>query len=246
MGLLDKWRQFKENRRVKRIESNAKLVQKPKAMKEDRIAALEFFSEIEDPAVAVPALLKRFEYSLEHGINDTREKDRAMKGIVRHGDKCVPFIQTHMGTTTKIAWPIKILNAVADESTTVEILKSCLDFGDIAFDQAKVDKNYDVLCYLADYKVPGLAKQLKAFLDNHDERVRYAAIEVLKEQEDSEVPELLEPFLLDSTPENTRIRKAVIDAFANRGWKVKEKEKLSADFKVPNAALNSDGTIRLS
>ena len=60
MGLLDKWRQYKENRLRKQIESNANLVKKPKAMKEDRVAAIEFFSDLEEAKDAVPALLARY------------------------------------------------------------------------------------------------------------------------------------------------------------------------------------------
>ena len=46
----------------------------------------EFLAQnVDDANLAVGALLNRFEYSLEHGINDSREKELALSGVVRHG-----------------------------------------------------------------------------------------------------------------------------------------------------------------
>ena len=47
---------------------------------------------------AVKSLLQRFDYSLEHGIRDTREKETAMKGILRF-EKSASF---STGTLAKI------------------------------------------------------------------------------------------------------------------------------------------------
>jgi len=46
----------------------------------------------------------------------------------------------HVLETTRIAWPIKLLKALGKDDQVIEILKDALDFGDVAFDQAKVDK----------------------------------------------------------------------------------------------------------
>ena len=68
------------------------------------------------------ALLNRFEYSLEHGINDSREKEIALSGIVRHGNDAIPFLEKWLKHTSRIAWPIKAIKAIADDKTVVDCL----------------------------------------------------------------------------------------------------------------------------
>lgn len=222
MGLFNKIKEFQRGRDEKKIDRYAAVIKNPKAIKEDRSSAIEYFKSYGDPAVAVPPLLKRFDYSLEHGINDTREKESCMEGIVAFGSDAIPFVREHLLVTSRIAWPIKILKALGDESEVVEILKSALNFGDVAFDQAIVDKNFDILCYLIDYKVPGFEEKLAHFLSDHDERVRFACTELLIEQESDKVPALLERFLSDDSADNIRIRKSVIDAFLTKKWKISD------------------------
>jgi hypothetical protein len=221
VGLFDKFKDMKNARNEKRASRNLASLKNPKAIKEDRWGAIEYFETLGDVSVAVPALLQRFEYSLEHGINDTREKEACLEAIKNYGPDAMPLVREHLQSTNRIAWPIKTLKALGEESQVVEILKSALDFNDVAFDQARVDKNYDILCYLVEYQLPNFADKLSHFLSDPDERVRFACVEVMIEQDDSQVPQFLERFLPDASSENTRIRQAVLEAFLKKSWEVK-------------------------
>ena len=205
-----------------KIAKSAEIVKNPKAIRDDRVAAIDFLAEdVADPAKAVPPLLLRFEYSLEHGINDTREKEAVMAGIIRHQDAALPFVLEYLKTTTRIAWPIKILKALGNsDDHVVDCLLSVLNYNDVSFDQAQTDKNYDILCHLADYKKAGLAEKTLHFRKDPDERVRYAQAEVLTEQDFNEVSALLEEILADETPDNSRIRQTVIRKYLENGWTV--------------------------
>ena len=110
------------------------------------------------------------------------------------------------------------------EERVIECLISVLNYEDVSFDQAQTDKNYDVLCHLADYKHPGLAEKIAHFLKDPDERVRYAAAEVLMEQDLAESGSILEPLLSDQNPDNSRIRQTVIRKYLEHGWEVKRPE----------------------
>lgn len=222
MGIFDKFKRGGGARDEKRIARHTAVIKNAKAIKDDRVAAIEWFSNLDDAGAAVPALLQRFEYSLEHGINDTREKESAMAGILGYGADVLPLVREHLLVTNRIAWPIKVLKALGEESQVADILKSALDFGEVSFDQARVDKNYDILCYLVELKLPGFADKLGHFLNDPDERVRFSAAEVLIEQDDPQIPAMLERFLGDESPENTRIRKSVIEAFLKHGWTVQD------------------------
>jgi len=220
MSLFGKLKDFQDSRKEKKITKNIKTVKNAKAIREDRLAALNFFKNLDDPQIATEALLQRFEYSLEHGINDSREKELALEGILRHGESVLPIVRDHLQKSNKIAWPIKILNKISSDEVVAETLRSVLNYNDVSFDQQIVDKNYDILCYLADYQIDGLADQIKHFLNDPDERVRFAAVEVMVRQKDEGIQNLLESFLLDTSSENRRIRMTVIEAFLDRGWAV--------------------------
>ena len=244
MGLFDKLLGGKA-RDERRIQKALTLVKNPKAIREDRVAAIEYFKTLGDMHVAVPALLQRFEYSIEHGINDTREKESAMEGVVAYGQDALPLVKEHLITTNRIAWPIKILKALGQEDQVIEVLKSALNFGDIAFDQIKVDKNYDILCYLRDYKLPGFVDRLAHFLIDHDERVRFACAEVLVDQDDPKIPDLLERFVGDGSPDNTRIRQAVVEAFLRHQWPLAHPERFPDGRVVEGLVINRQNRLEI-
>lgn len=221
MGLFDFIKNLGGNPESK-IQKATETAKNPKAIREDRWAAIEFLSEnVSDPTKSVQALLNRFEFSLEHGINDTREKEKAMEGIVRHGDDALPLVLSHLKKTTRIAWPIKILKALGkSEDHVIDCLVGTLEYSDVSFDQAQTDKNYDILCHLADYKKHGLKDKISHFLKDPDERVRYAAAEVLMEQDLTEVGDTLENLMRDQNPDNSRIRQTVVRKYLENGWAI--------------------------
>lgn len=245
MGLFDKFKDMRRGRDEKRIAGALAKVKNAKAIREDRVSAIEFFKDFGDAEVAVPSLLQRFEYSLEHGINDTREKESCMEGIVAYGAEALPFVREHLLRTSRIAWPIKLLKALGEEGQVIEILKSALDFGDVSFDQAKVDKNYDILCYLVEYKLPHFADKMAHFLSDPDERVRFAAAEAMIEQDDPSVPGHLERFIGDSSPDNTRIRKSVIEAFLKHRWQLKEPARFENGHVVGPLHVGADARLEI-
>jgi HEAT repeat protein len=164
-----------------------------------------------------------------------------MEGIVAYGADALPHVREHLLVSTRIAWPIKLIKALGDEKDVVEILKSALDFSDVAFDQAKVDKNYDILCHLRDYQLPGFAPTLTHFLKDLDERVRFACTEVLLEQtDDPEVPALLEHFIGDESPDNIRMRQMTIQAFLTRKWVLKHPERFANGHVVGGLFVGPD------
>ena len=242
-GLIEKYRAFKQRRLLKKITKASKLVKNAKAIKEDRWAALEFLASLKDAEKTVLPLLERFEYSLEHGILDTREKELALQGIVDCGIEAIPSVKTHLKKTTKIAWPIKVIVKLGREQEVAEALKSALNFDDVAFDQLAVNKNYDILCYLRDYDLADFTDKIGHFLQDADERVRFASVEVLIEQKNDLIPGMLEPYLIDDTPENRRIKQSIVQAFVANQWQIKNKESF-IDGKVADGFfLQQDGRL---
>ncbi len=237
-------KEYFDGRKSKRIERAAKLITNAKAIRDDRWAALEFLAKGLDSADdAVPALLPRFEYSLEHGINDTREKELAMQGIVRYGEKAIPFVKDWLTKTSRIAWPIKVLYELGQDQVVVDCLKAALNYGEVQFSQQDVDKNYDILCYLRDYQIHDLIPQIAHFLVDLDERVRYAATEVLIAQKTEEVKDTLVHFLADDTAENRRLRGAVAQLFMEREWTVPNPSQFQGGRVTEQVSVGADGRL---
>jgi hypothetical protein len=243
LGIFDKVNDWKSQRRDKKISSSLATMKNAKAIKDDRWMAIAFFNDHPDTDVAVTAMLDRFDFSIEHGIQDTKEKEVCMKNILARGAEALPFVTKKLESTTRIAWPIKILSQLGEEEQIIDVLKSALNFGDIDFDQNQVDKNYDILCYLRDYKVPGFAEKLSHFLNDHDERIRFAATEVLLEQEDKNIPSMVEKFLSDSSSENTRIRNSVIEAFVSHNWTIADPSQFSGGLVKEGVFVSKNGQL---
>ncbi len=243
--MFKKIQEYFGSRKEKRVERAGKLVKNAKAIREDRWAAIEYLAEgVKESDLAIPNLLPRFEYSLEHGINDTREKELALQGIARFGEESVPYIKSWLQQTTRIAWPIKVLKELGKEDDLIACLKGALNYGEVAFDQAAVDKNYDILCYLREYSLGDELRKLTHFLNDQDERVRFAAAELLINQKSEGVKPDLEPFLKDDSSENRRIRQAVAQAFLDLGWKVSRPEEFPGGQVMPGLVIDGQGRLQ--
>ncbi len=242
---MQKFKAWRQSQHEGKIARSAKTAKNPKAIREDRWAAIESLCDVDAPSEAIPPLLQRFEFSLENGIADAKEKELAMGGITRFGDQAVPLVMEHLVATTRIAWPIKILRSLGNEALVMEGLKKALNFGETTFDQAQTDKNYDLLCHLVEFKLGSFAADLGRFLDDPDERVRFAAAEVLIEQNDLALVPRLEGFLMDQTVENIRIRQAVLRAFVERQWTLGQPERIPGGEVVPGVYVTGTKTLAL-
>lgn len=243
--MINKLQDFFESRREKKAEKAAKVVKNAKAIREDRWAALEYLADYSDMKVAIPGLLERFDFSLEHGINDTREKELAMKGITRFQKDALPYVRDKIKQSTRIAWPIKILKEIGAENDIIEVLKAGLDYRDVSLDQSAVDKNYDILCYLRDYQLGDEWRRIAQFLNDPDERVRFACVEALIEQKDDAVHPELERFLTDFSTENRRIRQAVLIAFLRKGWRLQRPDVFESGQVESGVYITPKGTLEL-
>lgn len=246
MGLIAKYKNFQEGRHKRKLAKASKLAKNAKAIRDDRWAALSYLAkEAEGPVEeVVRALLSRFEYSLEHGINDSREKDLVLEGVIRFGKDAEPVIIEWLQTTDRIAWPLKALKSISSEQVFIDALKSILIFEDVSLTAAAVNKNFDVLCYLRDFPLGDFALKLVHFLNDPDERVRFAACEVLIEQEGSdEILSHLEKLLKDDSVDNRRLKQCVVEAYIARGWKVKNPSDFEEIPIMEGVQVKADGSL---
>lgn len=151
--------------------------------KEQRLEAIE---ALEDLAAehAVPQLLKRFEISVDSGLQDTKEKEQCMKLIVAHGDKAKSYIEAVLVKERKISWPIKIAEKIYSESEYINLLLDNLSPNIAEFDEATIERNEEILLALKDIKLfsDQIVLKVMEFLSSRDDNLRMAALECLEEQ----------------------------------------------------------------
>lgn len=244
MSLTKKIKHFFERRREKAFEGNVKIIKNPKAIKDDRMASIEALAASSKPVEATRALLSRFDYSLEHGIQDSREKEKTLEGILAFKKEALAPTLEHLKTARSIAWPVKIITTLATQEELIKSLHSTLDFGDIDFSQEIVNKNYDILCHLRNHPLPDNGKSLFHFLKAHDERLRVAAVEAILAQDLEENFVELEPFLLDNTAENIRLKQAIAQKFVDLKRKLTQTKLFKTGFLHPDLVINKDYTLR--
>jgi hypothetical protein len=94
-----------------------------------------------------------------------------------------------------------------------------------------------------EFKLGDFASDLKRFLGDPDERVRFAAAEVLIEQNQPSIFPLLEEFIMDQSVENIRIRQAVLRAFVERQWPLQKPEQIPGGQVIPGVYVTATKTL---
>ena len=244
MGLIEKVKNFSKKRKQNAFKKNSQVIKNPKAIKEDRVGAIESIASYEDKEAATTALLARFNFSLEHGIQDSREKEKVMNSILSFKEEAISPTLDYLKKAKSIAWPVKILSSLISEKELTRILEDTLIFGDIDFSQETVNKNYDILCHLRNHSLEDKGKKLFAFLKVHDERLRVAAVEAILDQDEEANYEKLEELLLDSSSENIRPKQAVAQKFITLKRRLKKEELFKTGFLHPDLVINKDYTLR--
>ncbi|MGY3805125.1 hypothetical protein ACWNT8_13750 [Pigmentibacter ruber] len=151
--------------------------------KEQRLEAIEALEGL-TAEQAVPQLLKRFEISVDSGLQDTKEKEQCMKLIVAYGDQSKSFIENVLTKERKISWPIKIAEKIYPETEYINLLLSNLSANIAEFDEATIERNEEILLALKDVKEANdlIVSKVMEFLSSRDDNLRMAALECLEEQ----------------------------------------------------------------
>jgi HEAT repeat protein len=108
-----------------------------------------------------------------------------------------------------------------------------------------VDKNYDILCYLREYQIPDSIDKIAHFLKDPDERVRFAAAELLIAQKSDAIKAKISKFLKDDSSENRRLRQAVIQVYVDRSWPVDNPEQFGDGHVADGVRVNAHGMLEI-
>jgi HEAT repeat protein len=216
------------------------------AQSADRMGSLEALRDDGSPE-AVEGLLGRFTMRYDKSIEDEQEIEFVFGELIKMGNKILPPLQKHLRSADSISWGLKVLDEVASPEEAWPILADLCERNDNSYTRDP-SKKIQMLNYLGEHSDPRAAKALVPYLSDMDEGVRYVAAESLIHHKDAEAArEPLLQLLTSDKEDSRRIKRRILDGFADLGWDVKgfsgAVEKMLADL-LPGARLDNHGKIK--
>lgn len=213
MGLFDFFRS--EDDRIRRQQRR---VTDRNLQPEDREAAARWLAD-NGSGKALLALLSRFDMNLENQLKDQSEKELVYDLLLQKGDALKAPLRAHLKSCRQIALPLRLLEELEGEQAAIEQVFELLRI-ELEKDDFKPAKKTNLLVWLAERRHPDAVEQVRPFLKDFDEGVRYAAAEVLVGQNtDAARPHLL-AVLTNPAEESNRLRVRIAEVFAQRRWPV--------------------------
>jgi thioredoxin-like negative regulator of GroEL len=216
------------------------------AQSADRFSSLEVLRDDGSPE-AVEGLLSRFTIRYDKSIEDEQEKQFVFDELVKMGGKILPPLQKHLRNAESISFGLKVLLEVATTDEAWPILADLCERNDNTYTRDP-SKKIQLLHYLGEASDPRAVKALVPYLTDMDEGVRFVAVEALLHHKDVETArEPLLVLLTNEKEDSRRIKKRILDGFADLGWDVKgysgAVEKMLADM-LPGSRLDNHGKIK--
>ena len=219
------------------------------AQSADRFHSLEVLRDAANDGhdEAIEGLLSRFTMRYDKSIEDEQEKQFVFDELIKLGGKVLPELQKHLRNAESISWGLKVLHDIATPEQAWPILADLCERNDNTYARDP-SKKIQLLVYLGEHSDARAAKALIPYLQDMDEGVRFVTVEALLRHKDAEsAREPLLQLLTNDKEDSRRIKKRIIDGFADLGWDVKgfsgTVEKMLSDL-LPGARLDNHGKIK--
>jgi hypothetical protein len=172
----------KTERLKKSSEKHGNTLKNKVTTKEQRLEAMDALMSMDDPAVVIPQLMKRFQIVVDSGIQDKREKEMCMEHIVQIGEPARAFVDEALRSAERVAWPIKIAERLYEPAVFMDKLIQSLGREFVAFDDHVNNRNIEIILALKEHTNEAIVEAVAGFLQSRDESLRMAALECLEAQ----------------------------------------------------------------
>ncbi|MBI5509749.1 MAG: hypothetical protein HY903_13425 [Deltaproteobacteria bacterium] len=225
MGLLDIF--GKGPLSDKRIDKIAKLAANPFAQPDVRMKEMQRLLGEQTPA-ALRGVLKRFAANASGAIADEDEKQWLEDALVDVGEAAIEPLRAYIGAETQLTYALRAYRRIAGDAEAVRFFISVLQhYGpdDYRSGDAKVQLMLQLAEDLAD---PRVLPALVDFLVDHNDEVRWAAMDLLDRAADrgqldaatrDKACVKLATLVLDDDV-GPRIQVRACEIFASREWQV--------------------------
>ncbi|MCB9557539.1 MAG: HEAT repeat domain-containing protein [Deltaproteobacteria bacterium] len=210
----------KEGRQERALQKACIKAKNPKIKPDDRRPALEFLLH-EGSEEAICSLLHRFTFNYDTNmVSDEDEKNLVYRGLLEHGAATLPALRKHLASAPTLSWGLRLLDEIADEATTWEILCEVAEHFEPGYDRDP-SRKLQLLSFLAEIDDPRVGEMLLPYLQDHDEAVRFAVIDGLVARRVEAAREPLLEILVDEDEESLRIKNRIAEGLVETGWTVK-------------------------
>jgi HEAT repeat protein len=201
-----------------RLDKHIKVITNPYTQTVDRYAAMEALLK-DGSEEALIGIFKRFTMVSTKSIEDEEEKGWAYRQLSGLGDKVLPAAKKFCLTHENVAWALRIVEDVANEKQEWDLLDALLEQHPPGYERDPSTKR-QILVHLSeidDPKVPGL---LAGYLEDHDEGIRFYAVEQLVDIGDESTRDALVARLTNADEDSLRVRTRILDGLADLGWDI--------------------------
>lgn len=225
----------------KKIAKHVRRLTNRDSQPEDREASAAWLANQGTPQ-AILGMLSRFDMSLDHQLKDHGEKDQLSRMIAELGEPAIQPTQVWLKRCKSVARPLALLEHLVSEEAAIQAAFEILDIEREQGNDFKPRKKNSVLIWLAERRHEQAIERVAPFLDDFDEGVRYAAIEVLAAQKSEDAVLPLVAVLLNPEEDSNRLRVRICEVFSQRRWSLGE---AAADLtgSLPDGFAVSDGRI---
>jgi hypothetical protein len=204
---------FSKERALQRTikKANNKLAQSP-----ERWGAMEKLRDIGSDE-SLYHLLRRFSFASLKSVEDEQEKAWVVDTMASLGERGLPALRRYMKSATTVAYPLRILERVADRDKGLEIIDELLADEEPGYtrDPIKRTQIIDWLAEWSDISDSEVARRITPYLKDFDEGVRFAVVEALSLRPAPEAAEPLVLALIKEDEESGRLKARIAEVLAD-------------------------------
>lgn len=211
------------------------------AQSTDRWAALEKLRDIGTDE-SLYHLLRRFSFASLKTVDDEQEKAWVVQVMIALGERSLAPLRRYMKSASAIAYPLRILEDVADREQALELIDELLadEAPGYTKDPSKRTQLIDWLSEWPRGTDDDVVERVVPYLADFDESVRFAAVEALSLRCTEAAAEPLVDALLKEDEESGRLKARIVEVLSEKSLPLGERKK-----KVGQALPDIDNTFRL-
>lgn len=216
----------------KKIAKHIRCLTHVDSQPEDREASAHWLANLGNPTGLV-GLLQRFDMNLEHRLKDSGEKDMVYDLLRQQQAQAIEPTKIWLTKCKQVSIPLQLLAELAGEDKTLPFVFELLGL-ELQKDDFKPARKRTLLIWLSKHTHPDIIQVTTPFLDDFDEGVRVAAVEVLLAQRSDDARLPLLGLLANPEDDSNRLKMRLAQAFYQRRWSVQDAPPTLAET-LPNA-----------
>lgn len=215
---------------------------------QERWAAMEKLRD-DGSEEALYHLLRRFSFASLKSVEDEQEKAWVVESMVAMGEGCLPALRRYMKSAGAIAYPLRILESVADRDQALDIIDDLLADEEPGYTRDP-SKRIQIIDWLAETQKcsdDDAVQRIAPYLGDFDEGVRFAAAEALSLRPTPEAAEPLVTALVNEDEDSRRLRVRIAEILADNQLDLCGKKKQVAalvDDLLSDFRLQRDKLVR--